>query len=1053
MMPHSVTIAAQLSNDADRARLQAFVTQYPDPAYLWLACHAAFPVALTNDLLYKIWLNFRQDDDGIPLPLPLDAVSELLLSSLCQSIGHNLYEIPTSLRNALWQSLSRERIGLLAEFLLQYLNFCRDKVPSDAFAEAQRIWANTFRSPDDVAKLLLQLSANRHSNTRDRIMAEYVLSWVKSSETKITEPNSTSATTTDNLSRAVTLLEGLQQYEAGQTAVARDTFSSISHLLHPPQAGGFNVPIPKEIWEEMQVSPSPAATARGKIYAVLVGIDEYGDKLGIQKFNGCVNDVVSWQRLLKEQFYTESTMVLLDAKATKAVVVNSLRTALSRLTAEDTLLFTFSGHGYNKERPHLLALYDSEADRPESYLSETEFRALISSSQSRNPFVTVILDTHSGSAGWIDTNNEKQLLLSATAEGEISVEVDNKGLFTGTLQSILEANKAQPVTYRKLIREGFRRIKDANYKQTPQLFGHYNAITLTFLANSSHYDTYWNELLTDCGYLNAGNTISKLNAQDIANDFGPEMTVGNINFMLEKYALLKGRKRLKVVRISSEMSVRQIPIFSKEYVQKLPYEVDVKDISLFYAPGRAGLKDSMLYEEDIEDDLSALQEAQVIVFILNRALVNDFAKHSTIAPIINHLRRFEYKVVCSVLWEDCDRGETALRDYPVFSLKRPLSRAVFQKYDFSPEVEQEMEEYYRDWQPVIYKWITDLAALGFEEELKERLEKAKQTRELDLSGMGFEKLPEAVWELEDLKTIDLYNNKLTELPESLTQFQSLEKLYASKNPITALPLFLSDLPNLRVLKIDDAQITEFPNWLCKHPSLEDISIENSKIEILPSVLKDMPKLRLIDFRGNPVINWSASVLKATKGRLKDHIENVQKNIQTFGESQSNTELLFLSLETERELNWIVSAFTSNEANRFSSGLTYYLIDDSNYEAFFHFKRPENNQFIVHIPGTFEGNSEHFNKLSKAFSEYSTGTIFFLNFSNSKQLAELLYQQKHAPIIAFEGELDPIEATEAARLFYRHYQESKNALAAFDYMVSQLATISTSSKGLYILYRY
>ncbi|MFN8349364.1 MAG: caspase family protein [Spirosomataceae bacterium] len=1044
MMPDSVTISAQLSNDADRARWQAFVTQYPDPAYLWLACHAAFPVALTNDLLYKIWLNFRQDDAGIPLALPLDAVSDVLLSSLCQPIGHNLYEIPTFLRNALWQSLARERIGLLAEFLLQYLHFCRDKIPSDAFAEAQRIWANTFRSPDDVAKLLLQLAANRTTNARDRIMAEYVLSWVKSSKTKTAAADAMPSPATDNLNRAVALLEGIRQYEAGQTETARTTFSSISHLLQPPQTGGFNVPIPKEIWAEMQVTPTSATTAQRKIYAVLVGIDEYGDKLGIQKFSGCVNDVLSWQTILKEQFHAESIVVLLDAKATKAAVVNALQNAFVHLTAEDTLLFTFSGHGYNKERPHFLALYDTEADKMESYLSETEFKTFINPVHSRNPFITVILDTHSGSDGWIDTTNEKQILLSATAGGEISVEVDNKGLLTGTLQRILEENKALPITYRKLIRESFQKIKEANHRQSPQLFGHTTAINQAFLAGNVSQNTYLNELLQITGYLNM---------EKPAEDFSIESQEEKVIATLEKYALLKDRKRLKVVRISSEMSVRQIPIFSKEYVQKLPYEVDIKDISLFYAPGRAGLKDSMIYEEEIEDDLSALQEAQVIVFILNRALVNDFAKHSSIAPVINHLRRFEYKVVCSVLWEDCDRGDTALRDYPVFSLRQPLSRAVFQKYDFSSEVEQQMEEYYADWQPVINKWITDLAASGFDEELQERLDKAKQTGELDLSGMGFEQLPEAVWALKDLKTIDLYNNKLSELPESLAQFQSLEKLLASKNPITSLPPFLSDLPRLRVLKIDDAQITEFPTWLCQHPALEDISLENSKIEILPSALKDMPKLRLIDFRGNPVINLPASVLKATKGRLKDHIENVQKNIRTFGSDQTNTELLFLSLETERELNTVVAVLSYGIEYNPYFGLKYSLIEDSDYESIFHFKKPIDHQLIVHIPYVFESDSTDINKLSKLFVEYPYGTIFFLNFSNSKQLAELLYQQKHAPIIAFEGELDSQEAKEAVRLFYGHYQESKNAVAAFDNMVLQLATVSTSSKGLYILYRY
>ncbi|AXE17737.1 hypothetical protein DR864_08310 [Runella rosea] len=1034
-------LLAPLSDPTDRLRLDAFGQTYATPEHLWLARCAAFPVALTTDLLYKIWLNFRQTDTGETVDIPINAVGDILLSPLCHEIGYDLYEMYPEARAVLWQSLSPDTVASLAEFTLRYLDFCRDKVPSEAFAEAQRISAEVILNPQKIAAFLGKLLSERKTNLGSKIMAEYVLSWVKNRNQWANQKGSVTTAQRDSLSDLAQIAEGIQQYEKGEITEAKATFSSIAHLLQAPRTGGFNVPIAKEIWQSLPIN-APAEQPKGKIYAVLVGIDEYDDGLLNKQFNGCVNDVLSWQLLLKERFQSESTVSLTNSKATKRAIINALQDIFNKLQADDTLFFTFSGHAYNKELPHLLATYDTDAAQKGSYLSENEFRSLISQTGSQNPFVTVILDTHAGSSGWIDTNNEKHILLAATANGEISMEVDKKGLLTATLQSILDENKYYPITYQKLIRESFRKIKKANYKQTPQLFGHYNAITLTFLANSLFYDTYWHELLAVCGYSNSENKTIKVTAQDIADEFGPEMTVGNINSILEKYALLKGAEKLKVVRISSEMSVRQIPLFRREYLKSLPYEVEIKDISLFYAPSRAGLKDSMGYQEEIEDDLSSLQDAHIIVFVLNRALVNDFTRHTAIAPVINHLRRFEYKVVCSILWEDCDRGETALRDYPVFSLRQPLSQALFQKYNFAPEVEREIEEYYQDWQPVINKWITDLAALGFEKELKERIEKAKQTQELDLSGMGFEKLPEAVWELEVLKIIDLYNNKLSELPERLTQFRSLEKLFASKNPITSLPLFLSDLPNLRVLKIDDAQITEFPNWLCKHPALEDISLENNHIEIIPSALKELPKLRLFDFRGNPVINLPVLLFKAYKDNLKEYISTLL--LTSFTETINMTDEAVLFLETNK----------TGEMNTISQllGDTIDILNTSknNYDAIYHLPSVTYRPLIVHIPQN-NLSEEEIQKLSKLFLEYPTSTIFFLNFSNSKRLAELLYQQKHSPIIAFEGELDEETASNAVRYFYTEYQESKNAASAFQYMILKLP--ETSSQGLYTLYRY
>ncbi|WP_375510021.1 hypothetical protein [uncultured Nostoc sp.] len=81
-------------------RIESFSKRF-GKAHLYLAYHAAFPLALTPDLLYRLWANFQQDIHGEMLGIPWVAVADLLLSNLCDEVGHELYEIDLAVRNEL----------------------------------------------------------------------------------------------------------------------------------------------------------------------------------------------------------------------------------------------------------------------------------------------------------------------------------------------------------------------------------------------------------------------------------------------------------------------------------------------------------------------------------------------------------------------------------------------------------------------------------------------------------------------------------------------------------------------------------------------------------------------------------------------------------------------------------------------------------------------------------------------------------------------------------------------------------------------------------------
>ncbi|NET31342.1 MAG: formylglycine-generating enzyme family protein [Cyanothece sp. SIO1E1] len=98
-------------------RIRVFEQQYGSDA-LNLACHAAFPLTLTTDVVYCLRENFVSQ-------CPWYAAADVLLSSLCRSVGHDLYEMDGETRNALLNRLcecfGEKRLYQLEEFMIAYI--------------------------------------------------------------------------------------------------------------------------------------------------------------------------------------------------------------------------------------------------------------------------------------------------------------------------------------------------------------------------------------------------------------------------------------------------------------------------------------------------------------------------------------------------------------------------------------------------------------------------------------------------------------------------------------------------------------------------------------------------------------------------------------------------------------------------------------------------------------------------------------------------------------------------------------------------------------------
>ena len=152
-------------------RLESFRQRFGD-GHVYLACHAALPLALTPDLLYSLWANFQRDTHGEAIEIPWIAVADLMLSNLCKEVGNELYEMDQAVRDELLNQLQndsrlgQERLRELADFVMAYVEQQLDSPDLDVrdLATGQKWRALAYKQPSEaahsIATVLAQLPLN-----------------------------------------------------------------------------------------------------------------------------------------------------------------------------------------------------------------------------------------------------------------------------------------------------------------------------------------------------------------------------------------------------------------------------------------------------------------------------------------------------------------------------------------------------------------------------------------------------------------------------------------------------------------------------------------------------------------------------------------------------------------------------------------------------------------------------------------------------------------------------------------------------------------------------
>jgi serine/threonine protein kinase len=246
-------------NHIDQNRLNAFKELFAEKkqSHFWLACHAAIPVALTSDLLYKIWLNFSTDEANTPLHIPLTAVAELLNSPICRKMGHDLFEIYPSVSSELRRQLQDDarfgqaRLNKIAAFLRAYKNYNPHKIPSLIFAESIEWVADSYLHPKRAAERILEQFTKVQEGNGQESGVEISLSWVENRNALVRRKAAAGSMTTDSLLITEALIRGVQQYQKGKEKEGLAMLKQIKPFLEGEERNGLRTVLPEGVLREM----------------------------------------------------------------------------------------------------------------------------------------------------------------------------------------------------------------------------------------------------------------------------------------------------------------------------------------------------------------------------------------------------------------------------------------------------------------------------------------------------------------------------------------------------------------------------------------------------------------------------------------------------------------------------------------------------------------------------------------------------------------------------------------------------------------------------------
>jgi Leucine-rich repeat (LRR) protein len=764
-----------------------------EEAPLWMACLAAFPIAITVDLLYQLWANFRllKDKDGNEYQLPPLVVNDCILSSLFTITGKDLYEMPSDTRafllNVLKQRFGDEIMIDLASFLFKYVREKRTGDFPGNFYEAQEWTALLTVDPQQAAMNIL-------NTLKDKLDEE-------DHQESIGVVNLISALVKDNNDLAETMRLALDKKKEPD----HEGIGVLSDYIEPYYRSRKNIHIKPATAGSGQYIELPAALSRSLLPIYEVGKTavfkkgDAGQKKGVvhavivlgEHGEGDLDTCLKFCNALRDKKLVDDkrTYLLTSQETTNEIVTKTLTKVLSNAAAEDTILFYYKGAA-------------------EGALDNADFRSLINSNTANGQAIITIFDADDIDVEtWQGEYTRKLILLSASDTG---LGFNNVTKFTEELRGLLY-NSPQRVTYKEIISHWL-----ISTKRLPGIIIQAEHLDDYFLSDIKKDEVVQKqELLKALGFNVAVDGQTNKQYRQALQEFKNRFALTSPDDILKelRYAvMLKEEDAVKVVYLTGFEDVRPGRRFPQNIVKKLAERIKER--------GRITIRqlDLMRLEED--GFLETVFKGHLILIGLNMKWLADAGivrlvrRMLNITPVLN-------KKVQFILESECDWAEIDLSRYTIYpSSLMPV------------EEEQGLQDMLQELEPAILHLQRYLKVRPNIREIDRRIRTARETQRLNLSGLSLQEIPPEVFQLEGLLELNVKGNKITGIPPEIGQLHNLCILNLADNPIEILPAEIGDLYYLEELNLRGTDLIDLPFSIGEHSRLQTLYIDQTNIRVL-----------------------------------------------------------------------------------------------------------------------------------------------------------------------------------------------------------------------------